>query len=62
MTIDKYKICISLFGEGYEDIEIEISPADLRNAFEYNDRAIWLYINGYYNELKKQGLLKKRDE
>lgn len=59
MTIEKYKICLSLFAEGYEDVEIEINPDVLRTAFEHNEKDIWLYIEGYIKGLKDQGLLKK---
>lgn len=46
MTIRKYIIVVENEAKG-ETHEIEISPATLRDAFQYDPRAIWLYIDAY---------------
>ena len=52
MTIRKYIIVVEEEAKGIQH-EIEIAPATLRKAFEYDDRAIWLYIEAYLETLKK---------
>lgn len=52
MTIRKYIIVVEEEAKGVTH-EIEIAPANLRDAFEYNDRAIWLYIDAYLAATKQ---------
>lgn len=52
MTIRKYIIVVEEEAKGITH-EIEIAPATLKNAFEYNDRAIWLYIDAYLQAKKE---------
>lgn len=53
MTIDRYVIIVRDEGKNITH-EIPISPQALRDAFEYNARAIWLYIDAYLQAFKKQ--------
>lgn len=53
MTIDKYVIIVR---EEAKNVihEIPIEPETLQLAFEYNKKAIWLYIDAYLSILKKK--------
>ena len=52
MTIRKYIIVVEEEAKGVAH-EIEITPSNLRDAFRYDERAIWLYIDAYLAATKQ---------
>ena len=72
MTIEKITIKVSLFGEGYEDLEINLRLDDLMDLLKIRSKptgeidqngsypkGLWTYIHGVYDTMKINNLLKK---